>query len=272
MAEGWGAADRFVQHIHDVIEEQPARDSYYPGSEDRRLAVAGHPSAVSVGRSSVSHVRDLDPGETHRAFEEEFFSAAFASTRLPYSDPGCVPRCRRRLRQRAAGRDPGSGGHRPSPNDGRARPPIREVDRQACAMERWGSMSGLHSISCNREAVGVPIPATPWQTWEAGSATFTTPCCSMRPRRPSPAGPFRPLGRSLLAGEFHISPKPPWFVTSRTGRRTVGVVHPVPDRSLGPKAARNLRVGPTKLGVECRVPSAECQVRLRADARETCDV
>jgi aldehyde dehydrogenase (NAD(P)+) len=40
------------------------------------------------------------------------------------------------------------------------------------------------------------------------------------PEKTVARGPFRPLGRSLLAGEYHISPKPPWFVTSRTGRRT----------------------------------------------------
>lgn len=33
-------------------------------------------------------------------------------------------------------------------------------------------------------------------------------------------GPFRPFPRSLARGEFALSPKPPWFVTSRTSRST----------------------------------------------------
>jgi aldehyde dehydrogenase (NAD(P)+) len=40
------------------------------------------------------------------------------------------------------------------------------------------------------------------------------------PEKTIARGPFRPIGRSVLAGEFHLSPKPPWFVSSRTGRRT----------------------------------------------------
>jgi aldehyde dehydrogenase (NAD(P)+) len=33
-------------------------------------------------------------------------------------------------------------------------------------------------------------------------------------------GPFRPSPRSLLHGELAISPKPPWFLTARTGTAT----------------------------------------------------
>jgi hypothetical protein len=44
-------------------------------------------------------------------------------------------------------------------------------------------------------------------------------------------GPFRPFPRSILHGEWSISPRPPWFVTNRTaattGRRMTGfAAHP----------------------------------------------
>jgi aldehyde dehydrogenase (NAD(P)+) len=41
-----------------------------------------------------------------------------------------------------------------------------------------------------------------------------------RPEKSVSRGPFRPLGRSLAAGELHLAPKAPWFITSRTGTRT----------------------------------------------------
>ena len=88
MAGGWNLADRFVEQIHTVIEQQPARASYYPGSQERRVRITKHLSAITVGLSAVGHIRDLDPGQDHTAFKEEFFAAAFASTRLPLSDPG----------------------------------------------------------------------------------------------------------------------------------------------------------------------------------------
>lgn len=33
-------------------------------------------------------------------------------------------------------------------------------------------------------------------------------------------GPFRPAPRSILRGEFALTPKPPWFVSNKTGTAT----------------------------------------------------
>ena len=41
-----------------------------------------------------------------------------------------------------------------------------------------------------------------------------------RPERTIVRGPFRPAPRSILKGEFTLSPKPPWFVTNRTAATT----------------------------------------------------
>ena len=40
------------------------------------------------------------------------------------------------------------------------------------------------------------------------------------PQRSVVYGPFRPAPRSLLGGEPSLSPKPPWFITNRTARKT----------------------------------------------------
>ena len=40
------------------------------------------------------------------------------------------------------------------------------------------------------------------------------------PERTVVRGPFRPSPRSLLHGEFALTPKPPWFVTARTAATT----------------------------------------------------
>lgn len=41
------------------------------------------------------------------------------------------------------------------------------------------------------------------------------------PERTVVRGPFRPASRSLLHGEFGLSPQPPWFVTNSTGATTL---------------------------------------------------
>lgn len=219
LAEGWGAADRFVRHIHEVIEELPARLSYYPGSDARRLAVAEHPAAVSMGRSRISHLRDLDPDESHRAFEEEFFTAAFASTRLPHADPGAfldaaIDFANERL-------------------DGTLSAVVIAHPRTIADL----GPRFEHSLDRLRYgSVGVNVwtafnflqPRSSWGAYPghtlddvgSGIGNVHNALLFDSPEKTVARGPFRPLGRSLLAGEFHISPKPPWFVTSRTGRRT----------------------------------------------------
>jgi len=219
MAEGWGAADRFVQLIHDVIEEQPERDPYYPGAEDRRLSVASLPSAISEGRSPVSHVRDLDPDHAHPAFGEEFFAAAFASTRLPHSDPGvfldaAVDFANERL-------------------DGTLGAVViahpRTIAELGPRFERSISRLRYGSVGVNVwTAFNFLQPRSSWGAYpghtlsEVGSGIGTVHNALLfdAPEKTIARGPFRPLGRSVLAGEYHISPKPPWFVTSRTSRRT----------------------------------------------------
>jgi aldehyde dehydrogenase (NAD(P)+) len=219
LAEGWRAADRFVRNIHEVLDELPPRVPYYPGSEDRRLAAASHPSAISMGRSSISHVRDLDPDGSHQAFEEEFFAAAFASTRLGHADPGAfldaaVDFANERL-------------------DGTlgavviAHPQtIAELGprfEQSIARLRYGSV-GVNVWT----AFNFLQPRSSWGAYPghtlgdigSGIGNVHNALLFDSPEKTVARGPFRPLGRSLLAGEFHISPKPPWFVTSRTGRRT----------------------------------------------------
>jgi aldehyde dehydrogenase (NAD(P)+) len=41
-----------------------------------------------------------------------------------------------------------------------------------------------------------------------------------RPEKSVTRGPFRPIPRAWAAGEFHLSPKPPWYLTSRTSADT----------------------------------------------------
>jgi aldehyde dehydrogenase (NAD(P)+) len=219
LAEGWGAADRFVRHIHEVIEELPARDSYYPGAEVRRLAVADHPSAVSMGRSGVSHVPDLDPDESHRAFEEEFFTAAFASTRLAHADPGAFLDAAVKF---ANERLDGTLGAVVIAHP-RTIAELGPRFEQSIARLRYGSV-GINVWT----AFNFLQPRSSWGAYPghtladvgSGIGNVHNALLFDSPEKTIARGPFRPLGRSVLAGEFHLSPKPPWFVSSRTGRRT----------------------------------------------------
>jgi aldehyde dehydrogenase (NAD(P)+) len=219
IAEGWNSADRFMQHIHSVIEQQPARESYYPGSDERRLRIAGHPLSVSVGRSGVGHLRDLDPDTDHDAFKEEFFSAAFASTRLPFSDPGdfldaAVDFSNDRL-EGSLGAVVIAHPRTIAALGPRFEKSIARLRYGAVGINVWTGFNFLQP----RSSWGAYPGHTP-ASIGSGSGTVHNALLFDAPERSVARGPFRPLGRSILAGEVHISPKPPWFVTSRTGRQT----------------------------------------------------
>jgi aldehyde dehydrogenase (NAD(P)+) len=219
LAEGWGAADRFVRHVHEVIEELPARVSYYPGSDARRIAVADHPSVVSMGRSLISHLRDLDPDESHRAFDEEFFTAAFASTRLAHADPGAfLDGAIEFANQRLDGTLSAVVIAHP-----RTIAELGPRFEQSIARLRYGSVGVNVWTAFNFLQPRSSWGAYPGHTLEAvgsGIGNVHNALLFDSPEKTVARGPFRPLGRSLLAGEYHLSPKPPWFVTSRTGHRT----------------------------------------------------
>ena len=219
MADSWKDADRFVQHVHDVIVGQSARQSYYPGSEKRRLEIADHPSAVAVGRWGISHVSNLDPEKVDRAFGEEFFADAFASTRLAHTDPGvfldaAVDFANDRL-------------------DGTLGAVVvahpRTMAELGARFERSVARLRYGSVGVNVwTAFNFLQPRSSWGAYPghtlgavgSGIGNVHNALLFDSPQKTIARGPFRPLGRSLLAGEFHLSPKPPWFVTSRTGRRT----------------------------------------------------
>jgi hypothetical protein len=42
----------------------------------------------------------------------------------------------------------------------------------------------------------------------------------INPQKTVLKGPFAPFPRSLMVGERHMSPKPPWFVTNRAAEST----------------------------------------------------
>jgi len=41
-----------------------------------------------------------------------------------------------------------------------------------------------------------------------------------KPQKTVATGPFRNFPRSILSGDLHIAPRPPWFVTNKTGHKT----------------------------------------------------
>ncbi|MBV1855748.1 hypothetical protein [Catellatospora tritici] len=72
---------------------------------------------------------------------------------------------------------------------------------------------GLQRLRANREpAMGLSVAS--------GRGVVHNSLLLHRPERTVVYGPFRPAPRSIMTGQFSLTPKPPWFVTNRTAATT----------------------------------------------------
>lgn len=219
LSDQWEAHDRFLEEVNRVIEEQPSRPAYYPNGDLRRQVVASRPDAITTGASPCTHVRDVKWYESDPAFAEEFFSAAFVSTSLPQRDPGhFLEAAVEFVNERLEGTlgtviviDPVTArnlGDRLDHAIGRLR-------YGAVGINVWTAFNFLQP----RSSWGA-FPGHSLNSIGSGIGSVHNALMFDQPEKSVARGPFRPIPRAWLAGEFHMSPRPPWYLTSPTGANT----------------------------------------------------
>ncbi|MGQ0849935.1 MAG: aldehyde dehydrogenase family protein [Actinomycetota bacterium] len=215
----WVGSDRFLREVSAVFDRLPRRHPYYPEGEERRFAIACQPGAVTVGDSTCSWVPDLDPTAQHSAYREEFFSAAFATTRLPHGHPAeflpaAVEFCNRRL--------VGTLGANLIIHPATIRQLGRRFD-EAIADLRYGAIAinvwtGFNFLQ--QRASWTAFPGHNLDDIGSGMGVVHNTLLFDRPQKTVSRGPFAPVARALGKGEFHFSPTPVWFLNNRTGAAT----------------------------------------------------
>ena len=110
LAAEWPQAERFIAYLRAAVRRAPARPAYYPGAAERQAqALATHPDAELLGGDVPrTLLAGLDPTDADEpAFTTELVRAR-AGRHAPAREHGeRVPRRRRHLQQRAAGRHAG---------------------------------------------------------------------------------------------------------------------------------------------------------------------
>lgn len=219
LSEEWPSSDGFLKHVHEIIDGQPKRPAYYPGADERRAAVAARPGAVTVGVSPCTYIDQINCADLDAAYRDEFFSAAFVATRLPERDPGAYLDAAVDF---ANDRLEGSLGANlvihPS-----TRAQLGSRYESAIGRLRYGAIAVNTWTAFNFLQPRAPWGAFPGHTLaEVGSGMGIVHNALMfdRPEKTVATGPFHPMPRAWAAGEFHISPRPPWFLTSPTGAVT----------------------------------------------------
>ena len=221
VPDGWEHTHRFLELVEETIAAAPSRPAYYPGAEERhRDAVERHNHAVHLDTGSLrAHLRNVAPDSKSFVFTEEFFSSVFGTTHLPGSDAGAF------LDAAVAFANDtlhGTLGATLMVHPATIAELGERFDR-AIAELRYGCIgvnvwSALGFLSPRATWGG--YPGAPLNDIESGQGVVHNALLFDKPEKTVVRGPFRPFHRMWGSGEFHLAPKPPWFVTNETAART----------------------------------------------------
>jgi aldehyde dehydrogenase (NAD(P)+) len=221
LPDTWEHTDRFVDLVEEVFAAAPDRPAYYPGADERRRAAAErHDDVTHHGTDDVrSHLRNVAPDSRSFAFTEEFFTSVFATTRLAGDTAAAyletaVAFCNDMLH--------GTLG---------ATIMIHPTTMAELGDRLESALTAMHygCIGVNAwSGAGFLLPRAAWGGYpgaplhdiESGRGVVHNALLFDRPEKTVVYGPFRPVHRALGAGEIHMSPKPPWFVTNITAAAT----------------------------------------------------
>jgi acyl-CoA reductase-like NAD-dependent aldehyde dehydrogenase len=218
MSSDWAQADAFRSALHRAYAKAPERSIWYPRSDDRmQQANDDYPDALVLGDRLIV---EIDPTDDPDALQStEYFAPVLGIVSLP----GTGQRFLDAAVAHANDELQGTLGANVLIDPATQKALGTGFDR-AIAELRYGS------IAINAwTAVGFITPTLTWgafpgntlQDVGSGIGVVHNALLLDRVERSVLHGPFRPFPRSLPfvngGGRFTILPKPPWFVSARTG-------------------------------------------------------
>jgi hypothetical protein len=216
----WKGTERLLAEIRHVLRELPQRTDYYPGAADRLGSVTGaHPEAEAYDdmcRLLVPDITDADDP----MLTDEVFASALGVVHLPGDD---APQFLRAATEFANDKLPGTLGATLLVHPRTERAHRTAVD-EAIAALRYGTLG----VNC-WSAFGFLLGYTPWgahpghtrQDIGSGIGFVHNAFMLEDVEKTVLRAPFAPAPRGLFTGSPSLPPRPPYYVTNRTGRRTM---------------------------------------------------
>jgi len=220
LSADWAQKGEFMAALATAFDRAPVRTDYYPGSDERvAAAVAAYPSAKRFGRNKGRVLLTAGPGEDRTAMmTTEYFAPVLGVIELPGTGKEFLATAVRTANEDFVGTLGVNLIAHPAT--------VKQLGpafEQALVDLRYGC------IAVNTwTALGFLVPTMPWGAFpghtvndvQSGIGVVHNALLLDGPERTVVRGPFRPSPRSLLHGEFAISPKPAWFVNNKTGTTT----------------------------------------------------
>lgn len=212
LSRDWPQREAFLRELRRAFARTPERPVWYPNASARLAQVRDtYPDAewFAGGTRAI----ELGGGEIETT---EYFAPVLGVIDLPGTGGAFVDAAVAHANERLAGTlganvliDPvtrrGLGG--------RFDDAVASLRYGTVAVNAWTAFGFLTPTATWGAYPGGTVDAAP-----SGIGIVHNALLLDRVERTVVRGPFRPFPRSLGRGRFSVLPKPPWFVTSRTGR------------------------------------------------------
>jgi len=215
LSSDWPQRERFLQLIGEVLDEMPAREAWYPGTERRVKAVEDvYPGAEHHGPGGQRLLVKLDADGPMDFCQNEVFGPALGYITLPGSGRQFLDAGIAFANDKLAGTL--GANVLIAPKDKRAmgagfEESIVNLHYGTVGVNVWTALAFL--------GAGMPWGAFPGHTLQdvgSGIGVVHNAHLLDGTERAVVTGPFRPFPWSMLGGENSLAPKPPWFVTNKT--------------------------------------------------------
>jgi acyl-CoA reductase-like NAD-dependent aldehyde dehydrogenase len=221
ISADWPQKDQFLDELRAALAEAPERAPWYPGTAQRvEAARRSHSGAIAVGgtpeRTLITGLDVDDPQEP--AFCEEFFGPVLGVAEIPGEGADFLAKAVDIANERLRGTLGANIIGHPKTLRALGERLELEVTRMRYGTVGVNVWTGVGYLTAN--ATWGAFPGHSLDDIQSGRGVVHNALMLDGVERTVVYGPFRPLPRSILHGEWSISPKPPWFVTNRTAGRT----------------------------------------------------
>ncbi|MFB7877220.1 aldehyde dehydrogenase family protein [Nocardia sp. NPDC056064] len=216
LAADWPLKQQFLTELRAAVDAAPARTAYYPGSDNR---VAGALESYPDGaRANGRVLAENLPATGTALLRTEYFSPVLGVVELPGTGTEFLGNAVDFANDELMGTlganviaDPAT----IKALGGALDTAIENLRYGTVAINSWTGLAFLTP----RASWGA-YPGHTLDDIQSGVGVVHNAFLLDDVERTVVRGPFRPAPRSILGGEFATTPKPPWFVSNKTGTGT----------------------------------------------------
>ncbi|WP_338079834.1 aldehyde dehydrogenase family protein [Antrihabitans stalactiti] len=220
VSSSWPQKEAFLEALRDAIDQAPERPAYYPGSDGRvKAAYDVHPEAERLGPSGGRVlIEGLIAGRDEPLLRTEYFAPVLGVVELPYEGQEFADKAVDFANDELAGTLGANIVAHPATIKSLGDSFDTLIERLRYGTIAVNAWTGVGFLTAH--ASWGAFPGHTVDDVQSGIGLVHNGFLLDGVERTVVRGPFRPAPRSILTGQFALTPKPPWFVDNRTAATT----------------------------------------------------